>query len=114
MADRAARTRAIKDAARRVRAGWPRRADETSLVRPWPFGGRSHDGGLPEPAPEIVMEATGIYWRRYPGSLSMVPTSDSNDPILSPLAVYRLVGWEDHDGTLRSSTPLSRNEKPDA
>lgn len=66
---------------------------------PWPFGGPVREGGLPEPAPEIVMAANGVYWRRYPGHLSMVPVSDDNDPVLTPTAVYRLVGWEDHDGS---------------
>lgn len=51
-----------------------------------------------EPAPEVVMAPTGVYWRRYTGHLSMPPVSDDNDPVLTPLAVYRLVGWEDHDG----------------
>lgn len=64
----------------------------------WPFGGRPADGGLPEPAPEIIMAANGVYWRRYPDSLSMVPVSTDNDPLLSPVAVYQLVGWEDHEG----------------
>lgn len=57
--------------------------------------------GQPAPAPEVIMEPTGVYWRRYPnGVLSMTPTMDSNDPTLTPLAVYRLVGWEDSDGVL--------------
>lgn len=84
----------------------------------------------PEPAPEIIMAANGVYWRRYVEKcpscfsgrpkwagtmpappcgncggtgqkehLSMVPTSDDNDPVLTPFAVYRLVGHEDHEGT---------------
>lgn len=54
-----------------------------------------------EPAPEIVMDARGIYWRRkYYGSapfLSMVPVSDDNDPIAYPLIVYRIVDQEDEE-----------------
>jgi hypothetical protein len=69
----------------------------------WPFGGPAREGGLPEPAPEIVMAASGVYWRRYPDSVSMVPVSDDNDPVLTPVAVYRLVGWEDHDGSFHST-----------
>lgn len=46
------------------------------------------------------MAANGVYWRRYPEHLSMVPTSDDNDPVIGPLAVYKLVGYEDHEGTL--------------
>jgi hypothetical protein len=63
-----------------------------------------------QPAPEIIMAANGVYWRRFshglhPESgltepmLSMVPVSDDNDPVIGPLAVYRVVGWEDHDGS---------------
>lgn len=62
----------------------------------WPFG---PDNGLPVPVPEIIMDGTGVYWRRRPDGLSMVPVSDTNDPTLTPHAVYRLVGWEDHHGT---------------
>ncbi len=51
------------------------------------------------PASEIIMALNGIYWRRYPDWLSMVPVSDDNDPTVGPFAVYRVVGWEDHDGT---------------
>lgn len=101
---------------------------------PWPFGGATREGGLPEPAPEVVMAANGVYWRRYVedcqscwggrpkwagtmpappcgacdgrgkrACLSMVPISDDNDPVLTPVAVYRLVGWEDHDGTFHEA-----------
>ena len=51
------------------------------------------------------MAANGVYWRRYPEHLSMVPVSDDNDPVVGPLAVYRFVGYEDHEGTLRSDAP---------
>lgn len=52
----------------------------------------------PEPAPEIIMDANGAYWRRYPDdTLSMVPVSTDNDPLAAPVAVYRLVGWEGCD-----------------
>lgn len=53
---------------------------------------------LPEPAPEIIMAATGVYWRRYPEALSMVPVSDDDDPVLTPFTIYRPLAWEDHDG----------------
>lgn len=66
--------------------------------------------GLPEPAPEIVMAANGIYWRRYPDHLSMVPTGDDNDPVLTPLAVYRLVGYEDHEGTFHEAVAKSEKQ----
>lgn len=68
----------------------------------WPFGGRTRLGALPEPAPEIVMAANGVYWRRYADTVSMVPVSDDNDPLLTPVAVYRLAGWEDHEGTFHA------------
>lgn len=67
---------------------------------------------MSEPAPEIVMGPNGVYWRRFPGPpnphsapmpgawLSMPPTSDDNDPLLTPVAVYRLAGWEDVNGDL--------------
>lgn len=56
---------------------------------------------LPKPAPEVVMDATGTYWRRFDdGTLSIPPSSDTNDPAIGPLAVYRLVGFEQADGTL--------------
>jgi hypothetical protein len=74
----------------------------------WPFGGESRDGCLPEPAPEIIMAANGVYWRRYAGEneipgaggpmVSMVPVSTDNDVVMTPYAVYALVGWEDHSG----------------
>ena len=67
----------------------------------WPFGGAPSEGRLPEPAPEIIMAANGVYWRRYPDALSMVPVSDDNDPVLTPTAVYQLVGWEDEAGEFR-------------
>lgn len=53
------------------------------------------DTDLPEPAPEVVMDANGAYWRRYPDHLSMPPVSDDNDPLAQPVAVYRFVGWEE-------------------
>lgn len=65
---------------------------------------------LPEPAPQILMDATGTYWRRFAdGSMSMVPVSDHNDPIIGPLAVYNLVAIEHHDGT---QTDLTRDPEP--
>lgn len=65
--------------------------------------------GIPEPAPEIVMDASGVYWRSYPDGLSpevgltepmlsMVPVSENNDPTPFPRAVYRLVAWESEEG----------------
>jgi hypothetical protein len=75
---------------------------------PWPFGGRT-TSALNEPAPEIIMAANGVYWRRYQGKheirgsggpmLSIVPVSTDNDVVMTPYAIYALVGWEDHDGT---------------
>lgn len=62
---------------------------------------------MPEPAPEIIMAANGIYWRRYEDSLSMVPTSTDNDPVLTPYAVYRIVGHEDHEGNFTPVDPAS-------
>lgn len=53
------------------------------------------------------MAANGVYWRRYPGHLSMVPVSDDNDPVIGPLAVYRLVGYEDHKGVLHGNEPCN-------
>lgn len=50
-----------------------------------------------EPAPEIVMDPRGIYWRRYPDMLSMVPVSADNDPLREPLVVYRPVGECAHE-----------------
>lgn len=44
---------------------------------------------MPEPAPEVIMDANGAYWRRYPDSLSMCPTSTDNDPLAEPVVVYR-------------------------
>lgn len=80
----------------------------------WPFGGPVREGGLPEPAPEIIMAANGVYWRRYPTHLSMVPVSDDNDPTMTPFAVYRLVGWEDHDGTFHASDDARTADDPQA
>lgn len=34
-----------------------------------------------EAAPEIIMDARGFYWRRYPEHLSMCPTTDDNEPV---------------------------------
>jgi hypothetical protein len=63
---------------------------------------------LPDPAPEIIMAANGVYWRRYsPDALSMVPVSDDNDPVIGPLAVYKLVGYEDHHGELHADAPCN-------
>lgn len=41
-----------------------------------------------EPAPEIIMDAEGNYWRRYSDHLSMVPTSDHNREVPEPFVVY--------------------------
>lgn len=42
----------------------------------------------PEAAPEIIMDANGFYWRRYPTHLSMVPTTDDNEAVSDPYVVY--------------------------
>lgn len=45
----------------------------------------------PEHAPEVVMDAHGFYWRRWPdGTLSIPPTSTNNDPMAEPLTIYRV------------------------
>lgn len=54
--------------------------------------------GLPQPAPEVIMAANGVYWRRYSDALSMVPVSDDNDPVLTPVVIYKPLGYEDHEG----------------
>lgn len=50
------------------------------------------DRPTPAPAPEVVMDANGAYWRRYPDALSMCPVSDDNEPLAEPAVVYRLEG----------------------
>lgn len=57
----------------------------------------------PIPAPQVVMDATGVYWRRYHDHLSIAPTSTTNDPTIGPLAVFALVGWEGVDGRIYPS-----------
>lgn len=80
-----------------------------SVAEPWPMA------PLTQPAPEIIMEASGFYWRRYGDNVSMPPTTDSNDPTLTPFAVYRYVGWEDHDGTFHTAhTEAIRAKKESA
>jgi hypothetical protein len=37
----------------------------------------------------------------------MVPVSDDNDPVIGPLAVYKLVGYEDHHGELHADAPCN-------
>lgn len=47
------------------------------------------------PAPEIIMDARGIYWRRYTDlHLSMVPVSDDNLPVPYPYVVYHIARHE--------------------
>lgn len=65
---------------------------------------------LPTPVPEVVMDLTGIYWRRYPDGrgdwlYGMLPVSDNADPVIGPLAVFRRVGTEGHDGVLATEFP---------
>lgn len=45
----------------------------------------------PEPAPEVIMDANGAYWRRYPDALSMCPVSTDNESLAEPVVVYRQV-----------------------
>lgn len=64
----------------------------------------------PKPTPEVVMAPTGVYWRREAnGWLSMPPVSDDNDMLLTPLAVYRLVGWEDVNGAIHPTREEAEN-----
>lgn len=44
---------------------------------------------MSKPAPEIIMDANGNYWRRYDTHLSMVPTTDDNEITPEPYVVYR-------------------------
>lgn len=57
------------------------------------------------------MAANGIYWRRYGDTVSLVPASTDNDPLLTPFAVYRLIGWEDHDGTFTAIGEEARDAR---
>ncbi len=42
-----------------------------------------------QPAPEIIMDPRGFYWRRYPEHLSMCPVTDDNDTVDGPWVHYR-------------------------
>lgn len=47
----------------------------------------------PQPAPEVIMDANGNYWRRYEdGTLSMCPVSTDNLPLAEPVVVYSKEG----------------------
>lgn len=71
---------------------------------------------MSEPAPEIIMDARGIYWRRYPTYLSMVPVSDDNEPVPHPYIVYRRVGQETEHGFASTATGdlLARAERAES
>jgi hypothetical protein len=106
---------ADEDCARRARDARPEGATRVVEVRPFPARvGEGGDAAAGNESQEVVMDATGIYWRRYPDGngdwlYGMLPVSDNPDPIVGPLAVYRLVGHEQADRSLHL-TP--EDEKP--
>lgn len=57
-------------------------------------------------APEIIMDSRGIYWRRYPDHLSMVPVSDDNLPVPYPWVVYKPVEIEEENSESAPSETL--------
>lgn len=88
--------RDVTDYAESIRDAWPNGegrhiAADCIVKRLEPYWRGENAVSTPQPAPEIMMDARGFYWRVFEDFWSMCPTTDDNLSVPEPYVVYRPV-----------------------